>query len=144
MAGIKLKVDGLADMASAGIAVSIGEQDLETAAFQTQVPSQNIRALKDNNIVPIGKSTQYFLRALNTPGHTAGSMCFRVESKSASEKGILITGDTLFINSCWGSKHCGGSRIWRTPCTLFFRSRKFVRNQFRFLPLGLSVSISTV
>lgn len=48
--------------------------------------------VKDNDIF-------YFLdtqmKVISTPGHTAGSVCFYFE-----EDGILISGDTLFFESC--------------------------------------------
>jgi glyoxylase-like metal-dependent hydrolase (beta-lactamase superfamily II) len=48
--------------------------------------------VKDNDII-------YFLdtqmKVISTPGHTAGSVCFYFE-----EDGILISGDTLFFESC--------------------------------------------
>jgi len=38
------------------------------------------------------------VRLLHTPGHTPGSQCFLVESDSGP--GRLVSGDTLFLNSC--------------------------------------------
>ena len=38
------------------------------------------------------------VRFLHTPGHTPGSQCFLVES--AAGPGRLVSGDTLFLNSC--------------------------------------------
>ncbi len=38
------------------------------------------------------------IRFLHTPGHTPGSQCFLVEE--AGYPGSLVSGDTLFLNSC--------------------------------------------
>jgi hydroxyacylglutathione hydrolase len=38
------------------------------------------------------------VRLLHTPGHTPGSQCFLVESDAGA--GRLVSGDTLFLNSC--------------------------------------------
>lgn len=47
--------------------------------------------LKDNTELQIGNVV---IKALLTPGHTAESMCFLVDGNR------LLSGDTLFINSC--------------------------------------------
>ena len=44
----------------------------------------------NHDTLPIGRLTLTFL---HTPGHTPGSQCFLVD-------GRLVSGDTLFINSC--------------------------------------------
>lgn len=44
------------------------------------------------------------LEVLHTPGHTPGSLSFRMESE-----GILFTGDTLFLNSVGRTDLPGGS-----------------------------------
>jgi glyoxylase-like metal-dependent hydrolase (beta-lactamase superfamily II) len=38
------------------------------------------------------------LRLLHTPGHTPGSQCFLVQE--AGQPGRLVSGDTLFLDSC--------------------------------------------
>ncbi len=47
-------------------------------------------ALEDGRVVKLGSIE---LEVLHTPGHTADSCCFRVES-------ALFTGDTLFVGEC--------------------------------------------
>lgn len=37
---------------------------------------------------------------LHTPGHTPGSMCFRVAGLSHGEEEALLAGDTLFLQGC--------------------------------------------
>ena len=40
------------------------------------------------------------VRALHTPGHSAGETCFVLESKGAPTRTYLFSGDTLFIRDC--------------------------------------------
>lgn len=40
---------------------------------------------------------EFGLRAVHTPGHTPGSTCFYSESKA-----LLISGDTIFSDGCFG------------------------------------------
>jgi glyoxylase-like metal-dependent hydrolase (beta-lactamase superfamily II) len=49
-----------------------------------------LKPLQNGDIVEIGKLK---VQAIRTPGHTPGSQCLLVEDS-------LISGDTLFINSC--------------------------------------------
>jgi glyoxylase-like metal-dependent hydrolase (beta-lactamase superfamily II) len=46
------------------------------------------RHLADGDVFPVGGTT---LRALHTPGHSPGSVCFHLE-----DEGAVFTGDTLF------------------------------------------------
>jgi glyoxylase-like metal-dependent hydrolase (beta-lactamase superfamily II) len=47
------------------------------------------------NIIDLGEVR---VRLLHTPGHTPGSQCFLVEEAGAP--GRLVSGDTLFLDSC--------------------------------------------
>jgi glyoxylase-like metal-dependent hydrolase (beta-lactamase superfamily II) len=40
------------------------------------------------------------IRLIHTPGHSPGSQCFLLEGRAPGEPGRLISGDTLFIDSC--------------------------------------------
>ena len=46
--------------------------------------------IKDGDIIDLGNTT---IKAISTPGHTRGGMCYLVEDK-------LFSGDTLFQGSC--------------------------------------------
>lgn len=60
--------------------------------------TQNLLPVEDLNVINIGRLCfECFL----TPGHTVGSMCFRIDHN-------LFTGDTIFIRSC-GFCNCKGS-----------------------------------
>ena len=56
------------------------------AADSTKLPSPPEILLNDNDTVPFGKVK---LKVLHTPGHTLGSLCFKIRKH-------LICGDTIF------------------------------------------------
>ncbi len=53
---------------------------------------------------------------LHTPGHTPGSMCFRLGSGRGVEGGALVAGDTLFLQGCGRVDLPGGDaeQMYRT------------------------------
>lgn len=57
-------------------------------AFTRNAPDT---VLSDQQVLSIGNGDESF-RVLHTPGHSPGSVCFY-----AAKEGILLTGDTLFI-----------------------------------------------
>ena len=59
--------------------------------------------LVDGQLIPFGA---FALKALHTPGHTAGSMSFYV---AAQEGGHVFTGDTLLIGGCGRTDFQSGS-----------------------------------
>jgi glyoxylase-like metal-dependent hydrolase (beta-lactamase superfamily II)/rhodanese-related sulfurtransferase len=59
--------------------------------------------LVDGQMIPFGA---FALKALHTPGHTAGSMSFYV---AANEGGHVFTGDTLLIQGCGRTDFQSGS-----------------------------------
>lgn len=74
-----------------------------------------LRALAGDEVLPFGRREA---RALHTPGHTPGSMCFFVETDGAPS--ILFSGDTLFASSIgrtdlWGGDHDALLRSIRGP-----------------------------
>jgi glyoxylase-like metal-dependent hydrolase (beta-lactamase superfamily II) len=50
----------------------------------------NLETVRNGQKIPIGHIE---VECISTPGHAAGCMCFRYGD-------ILLTGDTLFVNSC--------------------------------------------
>jgi hydroxyacylglutathione hydrolase len=56
----------------------------------THLSSSDIIAHESHDIVKVGDID---IELLHTPGHTPGSMCFRL-------KNALVSGDTLFLNGC--------------------------------------------
>lgn len=65
----------------AGYAVGV------TAADAAMLPSYDF-VLEDDTVVPVGRLR---LRTIITPGHTPGSICFKLEDHP-----VLFSGDTLF------------------------------------------------
>jgi len=66
--------------------------------------SCNFQAVADGEEVRVGKLSVQFL---HTPGHTPGSQCFLTQKK-------LVSGDTLFVNSCGRVDLPGGDpqKMW--------------------------------
>jgi sulfur dioxygenase len=85
----------LAEHAGAKTAVPSG-CDIPGAAMQ----------LHDGDMLRFGSQQ---LRALHTPGHTAGSMSFLWQSTQAGEAGHLFTGDTLLIDGSGRTDFQSGS-----------------------------------
>jgi glyoxylase-like metal-dependent hydrolase (beta-lactamase superfamily II) len=67
-----------------------------------EAPGTVDRTLADGDRVACGGGS---LEVLHTPGHTPGSICFRLEG----EKGVLFSGDTLFRRSVGRTDFPGGS-----------------------------------
>jgi glyoxylase-like metal-dependent hydrolase (beta-lactamase superfamily II) len=70
-----------------------------TAADAAMLPSYDF-VLEDDSVIPVGRLA---LRTIHTPGHTPGSMCFRVEGLP-----LLFSGDTLFPGGPGNTKFEGG------------------------------------
>jgi glyoxylase-like metal-dependent hydrolase (beta-lactamase superfamily II) len=70
-----------------------------TAADASMLPSYDF-VLEDDAVIPVGRLA---LRTISTPGHTRGSMCFRVEGRP-----LLFSGDTLFPGGPGATKFDGG------------------------------------
>ncbi len=56
-----------------------------------KIPADRLRPLGDGATLKIGTLT---IRALHSPGHSAGELCYVVDER------YLLTGDTLFIRDC--------------------------------------------
>lgn len=64
--------------------------------------------VKDRVVIEVsGKRIQ----VIATPGHTLGSVCYYVQP-SKNQRGILFTGDTLFIGGCGRPIECDASTMW--------------------------------
>ncbi len=70
--------------------------------FPTEAPGAVDRFLADGDRVACGGG---FLEVLHTPGHTPGSVCFRI----SGEAPLLFSGDTLFRRSIGRTDLPGGS-----------------------------------
>ena len=86
-------IQAVPELRDAGYAVHVTEQ---AAAM---LPSYD-QLLEDDAVIEVGRLR---LHTLHTPGHTPGSMCFRVEGAP-----ILFTGDTLFPGGPGATSFEGG------------------------------------
>lgn len=86
-------IQAVPELRDAGYAVHV------TAADAAMLPSYD-QLLEDESVVEVGRLR---LHTILTPGHTPGSMCFRVEGAP-----ILFSGDTLFPGGPGATKFEGG------------------------------------
>ena len=70
-----------------------------TAADAAMLPSYDY-LLEDDTVIQVGRQR---LRTIATPGHTPGSICFRLEDKP-----VLFSGDTLFPGGPGATGYEGG------------------------------------
>jgi glyoxylase-like metal-dependent hydrolase (beta-lactamase superfamily II) len=70
-----------------------------TAADASMLPSYDF-VLEDGSVIAVGRLR---LHTMLTPGHTAGSMCFRLEGSP-----VVFSGDTLFPGGPGATKFPGG------------------------------------
>jgi glyoxylase-like metal-dependent hydrolase (beta-lactamase superfamily II) len=70
-----------------------------TAEDAAMLPSYD-DVLADSSVLEVGRLR---LHTIHTPGHTPGSMCFRVEGSP-----VLFSGDTLFPGGAGATKFPGG------------------------------------
>ena len=70
-----------------------------TADDASMLPSYDF-VLEDDSVIEVGRLR---LRTIATPGHTSGSMCFRLEGSP-----VLFSGDTLFPGGPGATRFPGG------------------------------------
>ena len=70
-----------------------------TAADAAMLPSYDL-LMEDDAVIEVGRQR---LRTILTPGHTPGSMCFRLEGTP-----VLLSGDTLFPGGPGNTSFPGG------------------------------------
>jgi glyoxylase-like metal-dependent hydrolase (beta-lactamase superfamily II) len=78
------------------------EQQAEMFGFDIEAPGTVDRFLAHGDRVECGSGA---LEVVHTPGHTPGSLCFRL----GGEKPVLFSGDTLFRRSIGRTDLWGGS-----------------------------------
>ena len=86
-----LQVEGLAElMASAPCPVHLHKAEAEGVKLMTGLSDGDLVLHESGDKVSAGKVE---IELLHTPGHTPGSICFRL-------KDALVAGDTLFLQGC--------------------------------------------
>ena len=86
-------VGAVAEMRAAGVPVWVRSEDA------AHLPGHD-RLIHDGEVVAVG---ELGLRAIHTPGHTPGSVCFALEGRP-----VLFTGDTLFPGGPGNTSFEGG------------------------------------
>jgi glyoxylase-like metal-dependent hydrolase (beta-lactamase superfamily II) len=86
-------IQAVPEMRDAGYSVGVSGPDAG------MLPSYD-ELIGDDEVIEVGDLR---LRTIHTPGHTPGSICFRVEGKP-----ILFSGDTLFPGGPGATKFEGG------------------------------------
>ncbi len=77
----------------AGYSVHVTQQDAHMLDSYDEI-------LEDDSVISVGRLT---LETIHTPGHTPGSMCFKVKDRP-----ILFSGDTLFPGGPGATQFEGG------------------------------------
>ncbi len=86
-------IQAIPEMRDAGYSVSVTTEDAG------MLPSYD-EILGDDEIISVGRLR---LRTIHTPGHTPGSICFRIEGSP-----VLFSGDTLFPGGPGATSFEGG------------------------------------
>ena len=87
----EIKVPGLFEFYQKGIPCYVGTCDVESVSKQTGVPVKDIHPIRQADTISVTPTLA--ISVLDTPGHTPGSVCFKVGD-------ILFTGDTMFVGNC--------------------------------------------
>jgi glyoxylase-like metal-dependent hydrolase (beta-lactamase superfamily II) len=86
-------IQAVPQLRDAGYSVGVTAQDA------AMLPSYD-EVIEDDSVIPVGRLR---LHTIHTPGHTPGSMCFKLEDHP-----ILFSGDTLFPGGPGNTKFEGG------------------------------------
>ena len=95
-----IRLEGLSNLALAGVSAFLGAADVEATlkACSLGTMTPQIVGLYDGDIIPIGGLK---VKAMLTPGHTSGGVCFACGGDVEEDANIeaVITGDTLFVGA---------------------------------------------
>lgn len=81
------------------VPIVINRQELEWVKKTTGLDTKSFRLVDGGDSVDVGDIP---ITMLHTPGHTPGSQCFLV-------RGMLVSGDTLFLDGCGRTDLPGGN-----------------------------------
>ncbi len=85
-------IQAVPQLRDAGYSVGVAAEDAG------MLPSYD-EVIEDDSVIDVGRLR---LHTIHTPGHTAGSMCFRLQGHP-----ILFSGDTLFPGGPGNTRHGG-------------------------------------
>ncbi len=110
-----MTIEGAARMLERGVKAKIyvNKEEAEGTRQVAGLSDSDLIKMDAGDTVKVGNLT---VTLLHTPGHTPGSQCFLVE-------GNLISGDTLFVNSC-GRVDLPGS----DPEAMYYSLNRTLRN----------------
>ena len=101
-----MTIEGLDRLLSrAPVPIHVHEQEADGLRKVTGVSEGDLVRRAGGDTLELGGVQ---VRFLHTPGHTPGSQCFLVEESGSA--GNLVSGDTLFLNSC-GRVDLPGSNV---------------------------------
>ncbi|HJM29399.1 MAG TPA: MBL fold metallo-hydrolase, partial [Acidimicrobiales bacterium] len=86
-------IQAVPEVRAAGYSVHVTQQDAHMLDSYDEI-------LEDDSVVSVGRLS---LETIHTPGHTPGSMCFKVKDRP-----ILFSGDTLFPGGPGATQFEGG------------------------------------
>lgn len=86
-------IQAVPELRDAGYEVHVTAEDADMLPSYDQI-------LDDDSVIRVGRLR---LRTIHTPGHTPGSMCFRIEGAP-----VLFSGDTLFPGGPGNTSFPGG------------------------------------
>jgi glyoxylase-like metal-dependent hydrolase (beta-lactamase superfamily II) len=77
------------------VPIHVNEREADGLIKVTGASESDLVRRESGDAIELGEIR---VRLLHTPGHTPGSQCFLVEE--ANQRGVLVSGDTLFLGSC--------------------------------------------
>ena len=91
-------IEGLAELVAAQhCKAHVHRAELDGVLAMTGLSKSDLVPHDSNDRVEVGGIE---IELLHTPGHTPGSQCFRLAGGDTAERGVLVAGDTLFLNGC--------------------------------------------
>ncbi len=76
--------------------IRVGQADLHRVPKRVS-ESPGLKTLTDGELVNVGT---LILKAMHTPGHSAGEFCYFLAASESVKQPYLFTGDTIFIRDC--------------------------------------------
>lgn len=91
-------IQGIAELgAKCGCKAHVHRLEAEAVRAVTGLGASDLVLHESGDRVKVGGVE---IELLHTPGHTPGSMCFRVAGLTHGEEEALVAGDTLFLQGC--------------------------------------------